>query len=189
MTETSYYPEITKFIEMQLQSNFSAKKIKNINIYWKIGEMKSKIEELIAEYPKECNCLKDFARKMPPLNVDIFSVITDGEKFELLILEIKLLKSVGLANWSQLIGYCLVSDCKYGLLININNGASERLVELLRQNVDVSKIIRMKGNNLIETNLGFMQWNHITKNFEYSGLGQLGSLSFISDKLIEEFCK
>jgi hypothetical protein len=185
--EVSYYPEITRFIGMQLQSNFRAKNINNIRIYWKIGEMKSKMEELIAEHPAECACLKEFARKMPPLNVDIFAVITDGVKFELFILEIKLLKSVGLAQWSQLIGYCMVTDCKYGLLVNIDGGASDRLIELLRQNTDVSTIVRVKLNNQIETLLGFMEWNSITKNFEYSGLGQLCSLSSISDELIKQF--
>jgi hypothetical protein len=187
MNEVSYYPEITDFIEMQLKSNFRAKNKNDIHIYWKIGEMKSKIEELIVEHPVECNCLKDFARRMPPLNVDIFAVVTNGIKFELLILEIKLLKSAGLAQWSQLIGYCIVTDCRYGLLININNGASDRLIELLQQNTSVSKIIRMKGDTQIGTYLGFMQWNSITKNFEYSGLGQLDSLSFISNELINQF--
>jgi hypothetical protein len=186
--EVSYYPEITHFIEMQLQSNFRAKNKNNIHVYWKIGEMKSKIEELIADFPVECACLKSFARRMPPLNVDIFAVITDEIKFELLILEVKLLKSAGLAQWSQLIGYCMVADCKYGLLVNIDGGASDRLVELLRQNTDVSKIVRIKCNNTIETSLGFMEWNSITKNFEYSGLGQLCSLSAISDELIKQFC-
>jgi hypothetical protein len=185
--EISYYPEITQFIEMQLQSNFKAMNKDNIHIYWKIGEMKLKIEELIIEHPIDCNCLKDFIRKMPPLNVDIFAVITDGEKFELLILEVKLRKSVGLAQWSQLIGYCIVTDCKYGLLVNIDSGASDRLIELLRQNTDVSKITRMKKNDKINTFLGFMQWNSITKNFEYSVLGQLNSLSYISNELIKQF--
>ena len=187
--EVSYYPEITRFIEMQLQSNFKAKNKNNIHIYWKIGEMKSKLDELIAEHPNECNCLKDFARKMPPLNVDIFAVITEGIKFELLILEVKLRRTVGLAQWSQLIGYCMVTDCKYGLLVNIDGGASDRLIDLLRQNKDVSKIIRMKDNIQIETLLGFMEWNSTTKNFEYSRLGQLCSLSSISDELISRFIK
>lgn len=172
---------------MQLQSNFRAKKQNDIYVYWKIGEMKSKVEELITEHPIECKCLKDFVRKIPPLNVDIFAVITNSKKFELLILEIKRRKSVGLTQWSQLIGYCIVSNCKYGLLINIDNGASNRLVDLLRLNTDVSKIIRIKENVQMETYLGLMQWNSITKNIEYSSLGQLESLSFITDELINQF--
>ena len=185
--EVSFYPEITYFIEMQLQSNFRVKKINDIHIFWKIGEMKSKIEELIIEHPIECNCLINFSKKMPPLNVDIFAVVTNGIKFELLILEVKLLKSVGLAQWSQLIGYCIVTDCRYGLLINIDGRASDRLIELLQQKTDVSKIIRIKDKTEIGTYLGFMQWNSVTKNFEYSGLGQLESLSFVSNELINQF--
>jgi len=185
--EISYYSEITHFIEMQLQSNFKVKNKKNIHIYWKIGEMKSKIEELIIEHPMECDCLKSFARKMSPLNVDIFAVVTDEKKFELVILEVKLRKPVGLSQWSQLIGYCMVTDCKYGLLVNIDSSASDRLIDLLRQNTDVSKIVRIKDNYQVETLLGFMQWNSVTRNFEYSGLGQLCSLSAISDRLIKAF--
>ena len=186
--EISYYPEITKFIEMQLQSNFRAQNIDNIHIYWKIGEMKSKIEELIKEHPNDCNCIKSFVKRMPPLNVDIFAVITNGNIFELIILEVKFKKSVGLMQWSQLIGYCMVVDCKFGLLINVDGIASTRLIELLNNNINVSKIVRYRNNgDQTEALLGFMQWNSITKNFEYSGLGQLCSISAISNELIKKF--
>lgn len=35
--------------------------------------------------------------------------------------------------------------------------------------------------------LGFMQWNTVTQNFEYSNLGQLPSLSSLSSLLISHF--
>ena len=63
-------------------------------------------------------------------------VVTNGKKFEIVILEIKLRETVGLNQWSQLIGYNLVSNAKYGLLININAGASERLKRILTFDVD-----------------------------------------------------
>ena len=125
---------------------------------------------------------------MYPLNLDIFGIITNGEKFEIVILEVKLRESVGLAEWSQLLGYNVVSNAKFGLLINIDNGASSRLSAILSSDEDVSKIIRRKNHGEEMTHLlGFMQWNTITQNFEYSAMGQLWSLSALSQELIKQF--
>ena len=186
--EVSHYPEITKFIELQLQSNFRAQGINDVNIFWKSGELTSKIQELIREHPRECSCLDSYREMTPPLNLDIFGVVTDGVKFEIVILEVKLVTAAGLKEWSQLIGYNLVSNAKYGLLINIDAGASERLAGILSFNEDSSRIIRKKTDGSeIEHLLGFMQWNTITQNFEYTNLGQIFSLSALSSALIDEF--
>lgn len=188
--EVSHYPEITRFVEAQLKSNFRAKGVQNVEIYWEIGELTSNIMKLVKQHPKMCSCLEGYARKTPPLNLDVFGVITDGASFEIIILEVKLIKSAGLSEWSQLLGYCVVSDAKYGLLINIDSGASKRLNTILFSEVDASKVIRTKENGqVVEHLLGFMEWNSITQNFEYSNLGQLWSVSAISDSLITKFSK
>lgn len=156
--EVAHYPEITKFIEAQLRSNFRAQGITDVHIFWKNGELTSKIKELIREHPEECACLDAYSRTTPPLNLDIFGVITNGVHFEIVILEVKLVNAVGLNEWSQLVGYNLVSDAKYGLLININAGASERLRGILSLNEDCSKIVRRKTDGTeIEHLLGFMR--------------------------------
>jgi hypothetical protein len=186
--EVSYYPAITTFIETQIKSNFRAKNIFNINIFWMIGELTSNVRRLIKEHPIECACLNTYIQKSPPLNLDVFGVITNGEKFEFIIIEVKQVRGVGLSEWSQLLGYCVVSDAKYGLLINIDAGASNRLSSLLAVDQDISKLLRIKRNEeCIEHYLGFMQWNSLTKNFEYSNLGQLWSVSKLSDHLIDDF--
>ncbi|MDD2555722.1 MAG: GxxExxY protein [Syntrophaceticus sp.] len=186
--EVAHYPEITRHIEAQVNSNFRARGINNASIYWKSGELTSKIKELIAEHPEKCTCLQTYCRITPPLNLDIFGVITDGVHFEIVILEVKLRKTVGLSEWSQLLGYCLISNTKYGLLININAGASSRLTEILTSRADVSRIIRIRENgDEIEHLFGFMQWNTLTQNFEYSNLGQLSALSALCNILIDKF--
>ena len=129
--EVSYYPEIQCFIEAQLKSNFLAERHHELNVFWGIGELKTNLQRIIRESPEKCHCVANFARSVPPLNLDIFALITDGTRFEILILEVKLMSSAGLKEWSQLVGYCLVSGAKYGLLINIDNGPSERLSEIL----------------------------------------------------------
>jgi len=187
--EVSYYPEIQNFIEAQLKSNFLASNRRELYVFWGIGELKSNLQSIIKEHPEECSCAATFAQRVPPLSLDIFALVTDGERFELLILEIKLVKSAGLSQWSQLVGYCLVSGAKYGLLVNIDNGGSPRLTQMLHTERHISNIQTIVNGESHEHLLGFMQWNSLTHNFEYSNLGVIKSLSELSDRLATEFAK
>ena len=108
-------------------------------------------------------------------------------RFEILILEVKLMNSAGLKEWSQLVGYCLVSGAKYGLLVNIDNGASPRLAHILSTENHISDIQTMIDGKNYEHCLGFMQWDSLTQSFEYSNLGMIKSLSELSNQIAEEF--
>lgn len=185
--EVSYYQEIQTFIEAQLKSNFRVQKHKELDVYWGIGELKNNLQRIISEHPNRCACVRDFFLRVPPLNLDIFALITDGQQFEVLILEIKLMNSVGLKEWSQLVGYCLVSGAKYGLLVNIDNGASPRLIHILASEKHVSNIETVVDGRIKKHCLGFMQWDSLTQNFEYSNLGLIKSLSELSEHLANEF--
>lgn len=185
--EVSYYPEIRNYIEQQLKSNFRASRKKELYVYWGIGELKTKLHEIIENNPVTCGCVRHFAQNVPPLNLDIFAIITDGKQFELLILEIKLLKSVGLKEWSQLVGYCLVSGAKYGLLVNIDNGASKRLSDILSTEKNLSFIETNINGRTHRHHLGCMCWDSVTQDFEYCNLGIIKSLSNLSQLLENEF--
>ena len=185
--EVSYYPEIQRFIEEQLKSNFRAKQKRELEVFWGIGELKSNLQRIISANPEKCNCAMRFAQRVLPLNLDIFALVTDGLKFEFLILEVKLMSSAGLKEWSQLVGYCLVSGAKYGLLINVDNGASPRLSQILSTEEHLSHIRTSVTNECHEHCLGFMQWDSLTQSFEYSNLGLIKSLSELSDRIADEF--
>lgn len=185
--EVSYYPEIQAFIEAQLKSNFRTQQNRELNVFWGIGELKVNLQRMIRDNPDTCECVKNFARNVPPLNLDIFALITDGNQFEILILEVKLMNSAGLKEWSQLVGYCLVSGAKYGLLVNIDNGASPRLSHILSTEEHLSNIRTVIDGEMHEHCLGFMQWDSLTQSFEYSNLGLIKSLSELSDHLAAEF--
>ena len=186
--EISYYPEITKFIEAQIKSNFKSKGI-DISVYWEIGELKTKLKKILKEHPMECECATNYANKVPPLSLDIFGLVTNGKQFRIIILEIKKRNSVGLSEWSQLLGYTMVSDASYGLLINVDAGASQRLTDILTFEKDLSRIQRIKKekNEISEHLLGFMEWNSLTNNFEYSNLGELHSISILTSQLYNDF--
>jgi hypothetical protein len=185
--EVSYYPEIQRFIEAQLKSNFHANNRQELEVFWGIGELKTNLQRIIRENPDKCSCAKTFALRVPPLNLDIFALITDGKKFELLILEVKLMNSAGLKEWSQLVGYCLVSGAKFGLLLNIDNGASSRLSQILSTESHLSRINTIVNGGVQEHYLGFMQWDSLTQSFEYSNLGAICSLSNLSNQLSSVF--
>ena len=185
--EVSYYPEIQRFIEAQLKSNFRASQHRELDVFWGIGELKTNLQRIIRANPDKCACAQAFAQRVPPLNLDIFALITDGYKFEILILEVKLMNSAGLKEWSQLVGYCLVSGAKYGLLVNINNGASPRLSQILSTEELLSHIRTIVNEAEREHCLGFMEWDSLTQNFEYSNLGLIKSISDLSDQIALEF--
>jgi hypothetical protein len=186
-TEISYYSEIQKFIEIQLISNFKVANNRNLHLFWGIGELKSNLQKIIADHHSICLCAEEFSKNVPPLNLDIFSLVTDGNKFEILILEVKRTKSVGLREWSQLVGYCLVSIAKYVVLVNINNGRSQRLQQILQSDQSLS-VIQTKVNDKYYNNLlGLISCNSHTKNFEYSNLGFIKSISQLSNVIIKDF--
>lgn len=187
--EVSYYPEIQAFIESQIKSNFRIKQKRELDIFWGIGELKSNLQRILRNNPEKCLCVRDFSLRVPPLNLDIFALITDGNKFELLILEVKLIHRAGLKEWSQLVGYCLVAGAKYGLLLNIDNGASDRLSQILTSETHLALIKTSVCGKSYEHCLGFMQWDSLTQSFEYSNLGFVKSLSDLSNQLIVSFSK
>ena len=185
--ETSFYQEIQHFIELQLTSNFMAERHQELSIFWGIGELKSNLQRIINANPERCRCALSFAQNIPRLNLDIFALITNGLKFELLILEVKHMNAAGLKEWSQLVGYCLVSGAKYGLLVNVDHGASSRLSQILAVEEHISYIKEFVDDRLIEHCLGFMQWDSLTHDFLYTDLGKVKTVSDLSHQIIASF--
>lgn len=186
--EVSYYPEIMEFIKNQIESNFKASK-NPLKVYCKTGELKKGLAEIISENSITTPSIVSFANSTPPLSLDIFALITDGIDYELLIVEVKLLENVGLGQLSQLIGYCIVSNAQYGLLINVNGGESQRLLDLLTNEPDVTYIRRMLAydSRLVEHNLGVMEWDSDVQNLYYSGYGRIQSISKLCEMLATKF--
>ena len=69
----------------------------------------------------------------------------------------------------------------------IDNGASPRLAHILSTENHISDIQTIVDGETREHCLGFMQWDSLTQNFEYSNLGLIKSLSELSNHLADEF--
>lgn len=182
--EVIYYDEIADFLVLQLNSNFRAMGKRYFVASGK-GELKAGLQRLIRggfHSPQ----LKQFIQDIPPLNLDVFVVImNEPGEFELLINEIKDVNSLGLNELSQLIGYCLIANSKFGLLINIDGSVSRRFLDILHSDPYITHIIRLisyqLGQRLDQTCyeehfLGVMKWNSNTKRLEYFDSGRIKSI-------------
>lgn len=184
--EISYYPEIMQFLKEQIESNFTAW-ARPLKVYCKTGELRNGLQNIIRENQITSPAILQFASTTPPLSLDLFALITDGFQYELLIVEVKLMKSVGLTQLSQLIGYCIVSNAQYGLLININGRESPRLTELLTSRSDILHIVRDVNGAGVIHNLGVMEWDSETQNLLYTACGSLRTISELCKKLEKQF--
>ena len=186
--EVSYYDEIMAFIKEQIESNFAAWE-KPLKVYCKTGELQKGLKDIVRENNISTPAIVDFAASTPPLSLDIFALITDGTKYELLIVEVKLMRAVGLTQLSQLIGYCIVSNAQYGLLINVNGGESPRLTNLIMNEPDLMYIVRSltSKSETVEHNLGVMEWDSDTQNLTYTGFGAIRTISELCMKLEAKF--
>ena len=184
--EVSYYPEIMQFLKEQIESNFTAW-ARPLKVYCKTGELRNGLQNIIRENQITSPAILQFASTTPPLSLDLFALITDGFQYELLIVEVKLMKSVGLTQLSQLIGYCIVSNAQYGLLININGRESPRLTELLTSRPDILHIVRDVNGAGVIHNLGVMEWDSETQNLLYTACGSLRTISELCKKLEKQF--
>lgn len=187
--ETSYYPALRDYLVQQLESNFYSRG-KAFRVYGCIGELKTQLSVLIQEEALEDQTLIDFQRTVLPLNLDIFLIVLNSTgKFRLVICEVKKKASLGLMELSQLIGYTLIANCEFGLLINIDNVCSTRFQDILTQEPGTTHIYRslnpIPSGRLLRHHLGVMAWNSVTKRMFYTNTGAIRTIPHLTDQIIE----
>lgn len=177
--EVDYYEEILEFFLEHIKSDFVSQGL-NYGVYGACNiELSQGLNNLIITENITCTQLDYFLKSIQMLNVDIFILVTKEDKYELVILEVKKEKSVGLTELAQLIGYCITSCTKYGVLINVDGGPSPRLKNILAINGDVSLINRLINGEVLTHRLGLMTWNSTTKRVMLTNLGELHSIDDI----------
>lgn len=174
--EVDFYQEIAKGLKALVEANLpnDAK----ISVYPLIGEIRSALGTLLANKNIEHEAIKKFVQEIDVLNLDISFLLFDNKthRFEIVILEVKKVPSVGLTELSQLVGYCLVSKAKFGILVNVDSLASERFMTILEKDPDLTTIERKYRGNWLVHKFGVMKWNSVTQAFEYSNAGGIKSI-------------
>jgi hypothetical protein len=130
--EVDFYEEMAKDMAVQFESNLGNMDglyvVKSL-----IGEISSSLRTLFSNGYDAGTPLRDYAIKSHKLHLDVSIVIENkrNNKFEIIIFEVKKVKALGLGELSQLIGYCLVSKAKYGILVNVDKNISGEFSTIL----------------------------------------------------------
>jgi hypothetical protein len=174
--EVDFYQEIAETLKALFEANFPPNS--KLSVYPLIGEIKSALSTLLANQNLNQEVIKKFVQEIDFLNLDVSFLIFDNktEKFEIVILEVKKMAAVGLTELSQLVGYCLVSRAKFGILVNVDNLASDRFTTILEKDPDLTTIERKYRGNWLVHKFGVMKWNSTTQSFEYSNAGGIKSV-------------
>jgi len=185
--ERKYYPYIIKYLQDEFRTIFQSQGLE----YIILGEIDTLLAHGIMKVCDDAGVLfkevKHYTENLGQLNVDVFLIVINPEnkKFEVIISEVKDISSMGLKEYSQLMGYCLSSYSKYGLLINVNNGVSKNLNDLLLLDYDLSTVNRIiQKGEMITHQFGVFKWNSINNRLESLQLGKIHSLS----EMIIEIC-
>jgi hypothetical protein len=175
--EVDFYEEMAKDMAVQFESNLGNMDgiyvVKSL-----IGEISSSLRTLFSNGYDAGTPLRDYAIKSHKLHLDVSIVIENkrNNKFEIIIFEVKKVKALGLGELSQLIGYCLVSKAKYGILVNVDKNISGEFSTILEGDKDLTKISRIIGSEQIEHKFGVMVWNSETQNMEYTNAGSIKTI-------------
>jgi|GEM_PF-453172 len=174
MNEVSYYPQLARDLEAIVASNLQDTNIHVHALYLPRdgSHIRRYLETYIAQHPGEVSdALIECAGDIPKLRTDIVLVFDNPvtNKFQLVIVEVKLVSSAGLSELSQLIGYSLVTKVEYGLLINVNGGISSELKDILLTDIDIAEVTRTlsTSGHSTEYHFGVLGYQSATGNFQY----------------------
>ena len=181
--EVEYYEEIAMELANIIRSNLPDN---NFVVKPLIGEVSSGLRTLIANGYEAGDLLRNYSKSVHKLHLDISIIIenlTTG-KFEVIIFEVKRVKNLGLSELSQLIGYCLVSKSKFGILINVDTAVSREFSVILDGDKDLTEIVRIIDSNEIKHCFGVMVWNSVTLKIEYTNSGSIKSIPQLVEQVI-----
>ena len=183
--EIEYYDEISEFLTSEIQANLG--RGENITVDSIMDELHTGLKTLEIDGRIHSGLLHQYAQQCNTLYIDIAIVIQNktNDLFEIINFEIKREKKLGLTNLSQLIGYCLVSDSRFGVLVNVDHGCSEHFKSILNTDKDLTNIHRIKENQVVEHKFGVMVWESKTKNMTYTNEGSILTIPKLCEMLRE----
>ena len=181
--EKDHYDEIAKALASLISGNLG--KSDKYTVKSLIGEISSALRTLIANGYDAGEVLKDYSERVHRLFLDV-SILVENKsngKFEIIIFEVKKGTKLGLNELAQLIGYCLVSKQKFGVLVNVDDGVSENFSIILQGDPNLTTIERLIDGEVLRHEMGVMVWNSHTKNFEYTQTAAIKNIPDLVTKI------
>lgn len=184
--EVDFYDEIGRAIKEQIVGNLSRPGSYEVKIL--LHEIRAALQTLIVDDKLQYSTLRDYASEMERLDLDVSVLVINKvtQKFEIIILEVKKMKAVGLTQFSQLVGYCLVSGTKFGLLVNVDGGVSDRFSVRLDTDKDLTTIERVYQDRKLIHKFGIINWDSENQQFVYTDTGSIKSIPALVELVMAE---
>ena len=184
--EVDFYEEIGRAIKEKFLGNLSNPEDYEIKIL--LHEIKAALQTLIVDDKLEYPDLRTYASELERLDLDISVLIVNKAtgKFEIVILEVKKMQAMGLTQFSQLVGYCLVSGTKFGILVNVDAGISDRFGIRLDTDKDLTTIERVYRGKKMVHKFGVMNWDSVGQQFVYTNRGSIKSIPALVELVLGE---
>jgi hypothetical protein len=187
--EKNHYQAILQYLQRQIQSVSSAQGFNHLAILGGTDvALANGIKKVCKDHQLYYEEIRNYVEGLGVLQIDGFLLVINKitRRFEVVVCEIKDKTALGLAEYSQLMGYCLSSYCRYGLLINVDTGASRHLSELLSLDGDLCKVNRMLSDGTVmDHSFGIFTWNSITQHLDTLNLGGIKSLSKMALEIVD----
>ncbi|PJF28920.1 MAG: hypothetical protein CUN52_11025, partial [Phototrophicales bacterium] len=165
----------------QLKANLSD----SFRVTGLIGEFHQNLSQYCENKNDIAPKLQQYAKNALKLHLDIIILVENlqHETFELVIIEAKKVKNLSLTNLSQLIGYCIVANVNYGILINVDQRVSNELALILTKMPTLTHINRIYNQQQRTLGLGVMTYNHQTRQIEPSDYGHFKTISQLAKQI------
>lgn len=182
--EVDYYNDIARTVVNLIRANLSGDN--QYRVYPLIGDPNSAVRTLASNGYDIGEQVVEYVHGMHRLFLDVSVVVENliNRKFEFVIFEVKVGGVVGLTELSQLIGYCLVSKVKFGILLNIDDSISANFSMILNSDPDLTTIRRLlMDGRTISHELGVMIYDSEAQNLLYTSVGPLPSVAQLVQKI------
>lgn len=179
MNEVGYYEQIASYLKDEMQALLLTLGHFVID-FQSCGntDLSSGLKEILRTNPSiEDEKLPEKIELTRGLHIDILGIIYWRSKMlsELLICEVKN-HDLMLTDHAQLIGYCVASNVRYGLLISIDGRITGGFESILKNNPSLLNIDRER----IKHRFGICSWNPRLNELFFDEIGAFNSLEALS---------
>lgn len=183
MSEIDHYTDIAERMKTLLEADLESE-VDEVNIgYGEHSRLKDMLSEVGKEFESE-QMLEDSKNALPlDLDIVLFVYFPEEDDYEMVTIEVKERNRVGLMNFSQLTGYCLVSKAKYGFLVNVGGGMSSELQDILEYREELTSFSRTTDGENITHHSGVFEWQKSSGTLSIKNVGPISSIPKLADKL------
>ena len=173
--ESSFYPSIVDYIERRIKAELGDGFDFRMAVCG-VVDMRDGLRRINRQLHHQNESLDNYAERTRGLFVDLAGILQSrtGNRFATLICEVKVGR-LNLTHLAQLLGYCIASNTRHGLLISVNHSVTSGLEAVLRNNHSIVDVRRLDKSR---HTIGIATWTGGALRFDdigfYTSVESLG---------------